>query len=665
METVLSAEGGAGNTESVLAEGLRLIDESPLSGTHKWISRTGWTHWVEWCSGNSVDPLDATWEQVLECLDKVQRVENVKAALRCVYRARGLASPSDDRRLLAALGTARNTSVDSFAPKIRKKVLLHISDYLAWCHVRSRRPAPASAEQVVEFLSSIASLQPYSRVQTANVALSVYLMEQGHPPMGSHPLVVDALRGMRAASVTGKPVARGVGKQAMDLHSRYERQWDEWRDSQGIESGGATAGDVLRFLKGYEHQATAGRRLRSLRASCGDEEPALRSPEVQEWLNLFDARVSRGDAPGNRAAYVSRVQPVLDEWSSARAARASAGRRIPVGLTREEVERVRVGQGRQLEPSTVRNLAYSWADFSGWRESRNIPLESVEPVHIRVYLEESAETLAVATLWRRVDAIAFGFDEHGFPNNPAVADEVLDFMNDLAAERKEAPTQVDPVRFADLQAILGSAFEPLFRESAARAEVRGVLTVSLLRLMYDGLLRGSEAVRARWRDLSRSVNGTGSLLLPRSKVDKLGRGECTYVSAFALQHLDLLRDLRRFYGKAVGDDDLIFEVSMDVIRSSIHKGCAAVGLEGNFGAHSLRVGAAQDLAIEGFSLPMIMLAGRWKSPAQPGLYIRHITVSDSAMAQLQAMLATEQHRLGPDARGPDVMSRLDLVRSAR
>ena len=94
----------------------------------------------------------------------------------------------------------------------------------------------------------------------------------------------------------------------------------------------------------------------------------------QDWLRRFKARLSCGDVPGYFAVHVGKVQPVLNEWTAARAARAGAGRRIPVGLTREEVERVRVGQGRQLEPNTVAKRAYIWADFSEWREARGISL---------------------------------------------------------------------------------------------------------------------------------------------------------------------------------------------------------------------------------------------------------------------------------------------------
>ena len=519
---------------------------------------------------------------------------------------------------------------------------------------------------MAEYLSSLGTRMTYKQVRSVNTSISLYLMEQGHLPTEFHPLVVAALKQIRGKGSAMKSVPTGGdGKQPVGLGVHFKRQWEEWRDAQGIVAGGATVADVLQYLQGYGHQRTAVRRLKSLQKALGDREPAFCSEEVADWLVEFQVKLESGEVPGHLAVHEGKVQPILDEWAAARAARASAEGRVPVGLTREEMERVRVGRWRYLEPRTLARRAYVWADFSEWRKSRGIPLESVEPAHVRVYLEESAETNAMGTMWQIANAVSFGFEAHGFLHNPAVSDEVKVYMNSLAIDRKEAAAQVDPIRFEDLKAICESACQLRRGERLARADLRGVHTASLLRLMHDGLLRGGEAAGARWGDLSRSEDGTGSLLLTRSKVDKFGRGECTYVSAFALQHLDLLRDLRRFYGKAVEEGDLIFGVGLDSVRRAIIGGCAAIGLEGRFGMHSVRVGAAQDLAVAGFSLPMIMLAGRWSSPDMPGLYIRNLAVLDTAMAQMQGMLATDQHRLGPDARGIDVMSSYDIVKFVR
>ena len=75
----------------------------------------------------------------------------------------------------------------------------------------------------------------------------------------------------------------------------------------------------------------------------------------------------------------------------------------------------------------------------------------------------------------------------------------------------------------------------------------------------------------------------------------------------------------------------------------------------------MRIGGAQELCLAGFELPMIMLAGRWSTVQTVKLYVRNIAVQHSAMARLQRMLLNGEHRLGPDARGADVMSCYNMI----
>ena len=277
------------------------------------------------------------------------------------------------------------------------------------------------------------------------------------------------LRGKRSAREADG--ADGTGELREGNQARWLRQWETWREHRGIERGRATVADVLEYLREHDHERTAGRKLVAMRDACQGEEEAFRSEEVQAWLDEFQARLAKGEVPGVFA--VSKIQPVFDEWIAARIARSGAESRVPVGLTKEEVERRRVGEGRQLEKATLNSYAYTWAAFSEWRERRGIPLESVEPIHVRIYLEDAAERLVVASLWNLVNGIAFGFEEHGFSNNPALADEPVNYLSDLEVERKEGASQMDPIRMADFNAILESAFEPQPRERRSRTELRG------------------------------------------------------------------------------------------------------------------------------------------------------------------------------------------------
>ena len=205
---------------------------------------------------------------------------------------------------------------------------------------------------------------------------------------------------------------------------------------------------------------------------------------------------------------------------------------------------------------------------------------------------------------------------------------------------------------------------PRLGERESLAEIRGARTIFLVRMMFDGLLRGVDARRAMWRHISRADDGSGVLLLPKSKTDRFGRGEVAYVSPVALHYLDLFRDLMRFYGMDERADGRIFWSNRGVLEKTIKQAAADAGLEGHYGGHSMRIGGAQELCRAGFKLPMIMLAGRWSTVQTVKLYVRNIAVQDSAMAKLQRMLLNGEHRLGPEARGADVMSCYNMVRFA-
>jgi integrase/recombinase XerD len=61
----------------------------------------------------------------------------------------------------------------------------------------------------------------------------------------------------------------------------------------------------------------------------------------------------------------------------------------------------------------------------------------------------------------------------------------------------------------------------------------------------------------------------------------------------------------------------------------------------NLSGHSMRVGAAQDMAVAGISLPAIMLAGGWKSVEMVMRYIEHTDVQNSGMAQLYTQMMSK------------------------
>ena len=161
----------------------------------------------------------------------------------------------------------------------------------------------------------------------------------------------------------------------------------------------------------------------------------------------------------------------------------------------------------------------------------------------------------------------------------------------------------------------------------------------------------------KWLD-----DGSGRLEVPFSKTDQFGEGECTYLSPRTMESLDRLRRVRRKRGRVKPGDNRILRLGREGVARRVRAACKAAGLQGRFGSHSMRIGMAQELAVAGFGLTMIMNAGRWDSPEMPTYYTRGLKAPESAVALLHRMLADGRHRVDEEMKGFDVLSSYHKVR---
>ena len=160
---------------------------------------------------------------------------------------------------------------------------------------------------------------------------------------------------------------------------------------------------------------------------------------------------------------------------------------------------------------------------------------------------------------------------------------------------------------------------------------------------YDTLCRRAELVQLQIDDLAIKPNGSGTILVKKSKADQFGDGRLAYLSAEAVTHLE------RWLNAANLKTGPIFRHvhSGHIWRPALHASKVAsivknraekAGIEkvhvAQLSGHSMRVGAAQDMAAAGIDLGAIMHAGGWKSPEMVIRYIEHLDVQKSGMARL-------------------------------
>lgn len=287
--------------------------------------------------------------------------------------------------------------------------------------------------------------------------------------------------------------------------------------------------------------------------------------------------------------------------------------------------------GHEVSENTRKNYDSQWRRFTGWARERDISTLPAGPLQVAAYLAERMEKYGhkPATLQTAAAAIGFVHRTEGLPD-PCESAEV---RNTLRSARRKAgmeQRQAEGLTDEALEAIVATARIPRRwrggrTERAETAERRGMLDIAVVRVMRDALLRVSEAAELLWGDIEEEEDGTGRLLIRRSKTDPEGEGAVAFLSAPTMNSLRAIR-------AGAPDDGRVFGLSAGVISRRIRQAAYAAGLGEGFSGHSPRVGMARDLARTGTALTRLMTAGRWRSPRMPALYTRNETVARGAVA---------------------------------
>lgn len=644
--------------------GLEVIRESELSRGAKAEYSRGWEIWVADCGGLGVGPLSATVDDALRWLEACERTPRevgiARRGVSFVFKSLGMVSPLKGKRIVLALNGEGGGVVgseklsDSVARTHRGRVL----DYLVWCERNGRAALPGSGAQVAEFLAWLSEEYCDTSIRQASSAVSKYLEANGCPPTSLHPAVSDAVsEGVSRFMSRGGPGSKEPTPGQAEVRERYRREWRQWCEREGIQWENAGVDDVLRYLRGLEHHKKSWTRVVVLSGMYPWPEDPFSDEAVLEWK----ARQMQAATAG--VITDGRLKVSADEvLGRIRSARTERWEEVPVGMTREELDEleddVMSGYGEKTAKAYIR----IWTRFEVWLESRGTSLERAVGWHVAGFLKDNSYGNRVSYLWRMAGALAVMFDELCIEDNPARSDVVERYLNKLESRRREAPAQKDPIRESDYQKVVAAAGTAVSGGKSRRREVRAAAVVAVFSLMFDGMLRAKEASQARWRDLRRFPDGSARLLLPQSKTDRFGEGQFVYVSPRSLRALDAMRDVRRRLALDKAGDDRLFQVGSEQLGEWVKQACREAGLEGDFGTHSFRIGMAQELAVAGFGLVLIMQAGRWTTPEMPAYYIRGLKASESAVAELHRMMADGRFRAEEDAKGYDVLSTYYAVR---
>lgn len=293
----------------------------------------------------------------------------------------------------------------------------------------------------------------------------------------------------------------------------------------------------------------------------------------------------------------------------------------------------RAAQGAFAD-NTVRALGADSRVFAAWCRANGHAMLPALSKTVAAFIDAQAELKAPATVSRYRSSIAALHRAAGVPN--PCGDEVVRLairrMNRAKGARQR---QAEPLN--------RSAVERMIKVRAANSSaLLGLRDAALIAVAYDTLVRRSELVSLRIEDLQRAEDGSGTVLVRRSKGDQEAQGAVKYLAPDTMSHLDAwlaaagLRSGPLFRPVTKGGRASAGALEAQEVRRLFRK-LAALGnvkMARPPSGHSTRVGAAQDMLAAGLEMSEVMQAGSWKSVTMVARYGERLLARRGAARKL-------------------------------
>jgi len=347
------------------------------------------------------------------------------------------------------------------------------------------------------------------------------------------------------------------------------------------------------------------------------------------------------------------------------------------------------GDGPQIGPTTYDRFEAWWygaaantrrafgADLRAWgafRRQQGLPLVPAGAIDVRDFIRAQVRVgLKASSIARQLTSIALVHDLAGLASptrDRVVVGEMKGARKEDGLQGRGRTRQAKPLRLkGEVEDIVADAPLPLsvlgLLSTLDRTTSAGARDAVLLLLGTDLGRRRSEYAAMDIGDVRTAGDGSGTMLIRRSKTDQSGAGSVKYLSAEAMAAIDnwltirtqadepplpafapLLTSVDRFgrIGRRLSDDgirDVLLRIAkrgLQVLQPELEPHEIAEQCRGLSG-HSLRVGFAQDLTAAGEGLAAICQAADWRSPTMPTRYAEALAARSGAVARLRKRLA--------------------------
>lgn len=268
--------------------------------------------------------------------------------------------------------------------------------------------------------------------------------------------------------------------------------------------------------------------------------------------------------------------------------------------------------------STLRSYRYDVDLFRAWCSERQLPWLPAAPQALAAFVGEQTQSMAIATIRRRVEAVKFMHRMADVPS-PAAHSEVRLALRRARRAQPGRPAQSLGLTAEILQKIVASCPDT----------PKGLRDAALISTGYDTLCRSSELTAMHAEHLSENCD---RIYVPRSKTDPFGSGRMAYLSGATSKRLQAWLSasgitegplFRGMHTGTLSDQELRTCSIRRLVKVAAKRAQLDAESVRSLSGHSMRVGAAQDMMVAGIDSVGIMHAGGWKSQAVLSRYVEN------------------------------------------
>jgi integrase len=282
--------------------------------------------------------------------------------------------------------------------------------------------------------------------------------------------------------------------------------------------------------------------------------------------------------------------------------------------------------------NTLRAWKADWVVFTeSCRVYRLEPLPA-SPKTVRAFVFEClGKGKKPATVRRYVSTIGRAHRASGVAD-PTTSEDVKLALKEMGRNSTARQKQARGLTWREIEVFL--SLEP--------RNLRDIRDRALVAMAYDTLCRREELVALLMEDIAEAGDGSGSVLIRRSKTDTTGEGATAYLSPLTMRLVSVwLKESGLKAGSVFvrvhGASGVGESLTAQNVSAVLRKVGQWIGLDKGewqkLSGHSARVGAAQDLLALNIDMASVMQAGRWKDTRMPMRYGEKVLASRGAMAR--------------------------------